>query len=327
MADEPKTKPRDAPASARQKTCFVVSEFGKTPEQSARTKQVLRHLIQKVLEPMGYSVVRADGIDDEGLITHQIIEHLLDDDLVIADLTNHNANVFYEVAVRHAARKPIVHVMTHGEQIPFDVANMRTVHYALNDPDLLEEAQHELRRKVETIEEGGFKAAHNPITAARDVSLLKESDKPELQEAGAILEALADIRSDLQSFNRPGSSSKARGISSMLPRAQSISRYAAGADPALLEVFMVWAMPRATERQLQVVSMLAEGPQPADRIAAKLDTSPATLWKETRLLRERGIVSASEGDTSWTLTLRLRTALETGNADIINALAKELRGK
>lgn len=72
-------------------------------------------------------MVRADEIDDEGLITNQIIEHLIEDDLVVADLTGLNPNVFYEVAVRHAARKPIVHLITTGQDIPFDVANMRAV--------------------------------------------------------------------------------------------------------------------------------------------------------------------------------------------------------
>ncbi len=134
--------------------CFVVSAFGATGEEKVRTKQVLRHLIRKVLEPRGYDVVRADDIDDEGLITNQIIEHLLEDDLVVADLTGKNPNVFYEVAVRHAARKPIVHLITAGEPIPFDVANMRAVQYALDDPDVLEQAQQELERKVTGFDRG-----------------------------------------------------------------------------------------------------------------------------------------------------------------------------
>jgi hypothetical protein len=89
------------------KQYFVVSAFGSTPEARARTQQVLKHVVRKVLEPRGYAVVRADEIHAPGLITHQIIEHLLDAELVVADLTGNNPNVFYEIAVRHAARKPI----------------------------------------------------------------------------------------------------------------------------------------------------------------------------------------------------------------------------
>lgn len=183
------------------KTCFVVSAFGASGEEQRVYKQVLRHVVQKVLEP-GYDVIRADQIDDEGLITNQIIEHLLEDDLVVADLTGLNPNVFYEIAVRHAARKPIVHLITKGQAIPFDVANMRAVQYALDDPDVLEEAQEELGRKVKAIEESDFKAASNPISAARDVWLLRESEQPDVRQAGDLLAAFNDLRDEVRVLGR-----------------------------------------------------------------------------------------------------------------------------
>ncbi len=183
------------------RVCFFVSAFGKTPDEQHRHKQVLKHLVQKVLEPR-FRVIRADQIDDEGLITNQIIEHLLEDDLVIADLTGLNPNVFYEIAVRHAARKPIVHIITKGIDIPFDVANMRAVQYALDDPDRLEEAQSDLKQKVAAIEKSGWKAARNPITAARDVSLLLQSEQPEVREVGEVLTALSEVREEVRTLSR-----------------------------------------------------------------------------------------------------------------------------
>lgn len=149
-----------------------------------------------------YEVIRADEIDDEGLITNQIIEHLLDDDLVIADLTDLNPNVFYEVAVRHAARKPIVHLITRGQEIPFDVANMRAISYALDDPDVLEQAQAELDRKVRAIEDNEWKAAPNPISAAQDVWLLRESEQPDVRATGELLGAFGDLRDEVRSLGR-----------------------------------------------------------------------------------------------------------------------------
>lgn len=147
-------------------------------------------------------MIRADEIDDEGLITNQVIEHLLEDDLVVADLTDLNPNVFYEVAVRHAVRKPIVHLITAGQEIPFDVANMRAVPYALDDPDLLEEAQEELSRKVKAIEDADWVAAPNPISAAREVSLLKESEQPEARAAGDLLGAVSELRDEVRALTR-----------------------------------------------------------------------------------------------------------------------------
>jgi hypothetical protein len=201
MADGNGQGPGERDASRR---CFVVSAFGANVDEQRRHKQVLRHLVQKVLGTR-FRVVRADEIDDEGLITNQIIEHLIDDDLVIADLTGLNPNVFYEVAVRHAARKPIVHLITQGQEIPFDIANMRAVQYALDDPDLLETAQGELARKVKAIEDNDWQAAPNPISVARDVWLLQESEQPEIRAAGDILAAVGELRDELRLQSKRGS--------------------------------------------------------------------------------------------------------------------------
>ncbi len=178
-----------------------MSAFGASNEEQRTYKQVLKHLVRKVLDA-DYEVVRADQIDDEGLITNQVIEHLLDDDLVVADLTGLNPNVFYEIAVRHAARKPIIHLITKGQQIPFDVANMRAVPYALDDPDALEEAQDELRRKVNAIEAENFKAAPNPVSVARDIWLLRESEQPDIRQTGNVLAAVNDLRDEMRALAR-----------------------------------------------------------------------------------------------------------------------------
>ena len=69
------------------KRCFVISPFGKDADEQKRYEQVLNHLIKHVLEP-DYDVKRFDEIDETGLIRNQIIERLLDDELVVADLTD-----------------------------------------------------------------------------------------------------------------------------------------------------------------------------------------------------------------------------------------------
>jgi hypothetical protein len=184
-----------------QKSCFVVSEFGKDDATRLERAQTLKHLVKKVLAPRGYSVQRADDIDDVGQITHQIIERLLDDDLVVADLTGLNPNVFYELAVRHAARKPVITLMTHGQAIPFDLKDVRTVFYDLHDPDKLEAAQHNLAQMVEAIESNPGEV-RNPITVARNATLLQQSDDPEIQATGAVLSAVNDLRDEMRGLLR-----------------------------------------------------------------------------------------------------------------------------
>jgi hypothetical protein len=61
------------------------------------------------------------------MITAQIIEHIVNSRVVIADLSYHNPNVFYEIALRHAARKPIVQIIRTMDFVPFDVEQFRTI--------------------------------------------------------------------------------------------------------------------------------------------------------------------------------------------------------
>lgn len=202
MTQQDKTL-KDATDPATDKTCFVVAEFGSTSDSKKRSDQTMRHLVRKVLEPRGYDVVRADEIHAPGMITHQIIEHLLDDDLVIADLTGNNPNVFYEIAVRHAAAKPIIHILTDGLAIPFDVKDVRTVYYALDDPDRLEDAKEKFELAVAEIEKTPNEDTNNPVSIVRHLRLLEASDDPEAVQTGEVLSAIKDIRDQLRSLSPP----------------------------------------------------------------------------------------------------------------------------
>jgi len=94
-------------------------------------------LWDKVYEPLltdlGYRAVRADR-DAGALIVSQMVQRLVLADLIVADVTLANANVYYEVGVRHAAG-PVGCVLTSAEwaEPVFDLAQMRQVRYPLGD--------------------------------------------------------------------------------------------------------------------------------------------------------------------------------------------------
>ena len=79
------------------------------------------------MEEFGLKVVRADRIGKPGMITAQIIEHVLKAKLVIADLSYHNPNVFYELCLRHVSRLPTVQIIRRSDRIPFDLDQFRTI--------------------------------------------------------------------------------------------------------------------------------------------------------------------------------------------------------
>jgi hypothetical protein len=62
--------------------------------------------------------------------------------------------VFYELAIRHATKKPSVHLVNSDEAIPFDVNQIRAIEFDLTNPDSIETAQTRLRKQVEAIEKG-----------------------------------------------------------------------------------------------------------------------------------------------------------------------------
>jgi hypothetical protein len=84
-------------------------------------------LIEPAIAELNLRLVRADQISAPGLITTQIIDHILNAPLVIADLSYGNPNVFYELALRHASRKPVVQIIRSSDKLPFDVNQSRTV--------------------------------------------------------------------------------------------------------------------------------------------------------------------------------------------------------
>jgi hypothetical protein len=126
-----------------QNTCFVIAPIGsEDSEERKHSDMVLEALIRRALE-QEWEVVRADQITTPGMISGQVIDYLLHSGLVIADLSFHNPNVFYELAIRHFIGLPTVHIIRRGDGIPFDLKDFRTITIDTED-------KYELVAKLET---------------------------------------------------------------------------------------------------------------------------------------------------------------------------------
>lgn len=108
--------------------CFYVTPIGEEgSDQRMHSDLFLGSIIEPALEEFGLTVIRADRISIAGIISRQIIEHIVRARLVIADLSFQNPNVFYELALRHASRLPTVHIIRACDRLPFDVNQVRTI--------------------------------------------------------------------------------------------------------------------------------------------------------------------------------------------------------
>lgn len=150
------------------KTCFVVGPIGS--EDSAdriHADWLLEMIVGPALNEIGgFEISRADLINAPGQIDAQVIRHLLEDDLVIADLSLSNPNAFYEVGIRHMIQKPIVHMQLSTERIPFDVSIYRAIKFSLIRPADVRRAVQELKKQVIAIFDASYEV-ENPITLAR----------------------------------------------------------------------------------------------------------------------------------------------------------------
>ena len=97
--------------------CFYISPIGEEDsEHRSHADLFLGSIVEPALEEFKLKVVRADKIGKAGMITAQILEYILKSRLVVADLSYHNPNVFYELCLRHACRFPTVQIISKVRQ-------------------------------------------------------------------------------------------------------------------------------------------------------------------------------------------------------------------
>lgn len=115
--------------------CFVLMPFGEKKDEAGRLidfDAVYRDLIVPAIAAAGLEPLRADEELIGGIIHKPMFERLLLCDYAVADLTTANANVFYELGVRHAARPwSTLPIFARESRLPFDVAYLRAVSYRL----------------------------------------------------------------------------------------------------------------------------------------------------------------------------------------------------
>jgi len=186
------------------KTCFFISPIGEEgSEERKRSDDVLEYIITPVADTkFGYNVIRADKIGKPGMITSQVIEHVLESDLVVADLAYRNPNVFYELALRHAIRKPFIQIIEEGKAIPFDVAGVRTIYLNHTDLGSAERARRKLVEQIEAIH-ADPENIESPVTQAIDLQRLRQSGGQLEEYVVQMMEMLSDLKGQVAQLTNP----------------------------------------------------------------------------------------------------------------------------
>ena len=91
--------------------------------------KIYERWIKKPLEEKGNIVKRGDDFYKPDIIMNDILDSIESADVIIADLTNRNANVFYELGIAHAKDKWVILICQNVTDIPFDLRHLRTITY------------------------------------------------------------------------------------------------------------------------------------------------------------------------------------------------------
>lgn len=173
--EETKDREKNDNIPQADKTCFIITPIGNSNSAIYRhINGVIRSVIRPCLEKAGFTKIKAaHEINELGSINTQVITSILDADLVVANLTGTNPNVMYELCLRHAIAKPVIHICEAGTDLPFDIKDSRTIFYR-NDMlgvDELKEALETMLREIDYTKD--YK--DNPIYNARAIdSIMKE---------------------------------------------------------------------------------------------------------------------------------------------------------
>lgn len=160
--------------------CFLISPIGEEGGDIRRRADGVRdYIIRPAVAELRLSAVRADDIAQPGQITLQVIQHVLEAKAAVADLTGANANVFYELAVRHTARLPVV-LIAHVDdrtRLPFDIAQMRTIFYDHQDLKSAADRRGQITAQLrEALEKG---AVDSPVAASVNLAHLQGGNPSE----------------------------------------------------------------------------------------------------------------------------------------------------
>ena len=177
MPEERKLRPEILPHA------FVVMPFGIKEGFDGMIinfNAIYQDLIKPALVQAGFEPFRADEETTTGDILTDMFQELLLADLVIADLSIDNANVFYELGIRHAFKKRgIVHIQSGRAYMPFDIFNVRTIPYhtteaGVPDPEFLDKDIQAIARVTRDTWATGVDAIHSPV-----FNLLTGLDEPD----------------------------------------------------------------------------------------------------------------------------------------------------
>ncbi len=216
--------------------CLVICPIGDknaqlgTPEREVweRSIETWERLIEPACQEAGIEALRADHIDETGEIPEQVCRLLRTAELVIADLTSGNANVMYELGLRHTTGLPTVQIGERG-RLPFDVSAIRTNMFIRTEYGYIA-----ARKELVSTLKSALAGRGLPVTATRVWLSFADDSEPRQKQATSLpleeAEGLVDL--DEPGYLEKMVSSQ-QGLESLASKVEPMTR-------AVEEINQVW---------------------------------------------------------------------------------------
>lgn len=255
------------------KKCFFICPIGEDNSPTRERSDVVRDLIVgPIMEHLGLKLIRADEINKTGQITRQIVDEIVNADLIVADLTDHNPNVFYELAFAHGMRKPTVMMIEQTGRIPFDLGADRVIHYALDDVKRYEKAKKELREIADA--ELNNDAPENPLSLYFQVQQLQGSSELTDQVLGQLLEITSQTWVTMERIGQQvdwlTNTAESRR-KPLTPEEAHQERARARQNAVLSELMRIDAMRAQARDQLDMIALIPKESMNEDRVKNRDD--------------------------------------------------------
>lgn len=237
---------------AEKEQCFIITPIG---DDTDPIRRHIEGIIDAAITPAlgeAYEIVVAHKISEPGSITKQVIDKVYHSKLVIANLTNRNPNVMYELALRHATGKPAIMIAEKGTPLPSDIIMQRTIFYH-NDAKGVLELRDALKKAASEID---FEKKAGPIVEvlgdiSHDADMLKkvaEQDSNSREPLEYIMRRLDQIERSI--VNRIPDTARGRRFLSHFTMEMGCP--AAEIPPAVYQDLTA----RLNEKDIRVVSMI-----------------------------------------------------------------------
>ena len=263
---------------------------------SEERKEVYTYGIKPVCESAGFQPLRVDELKGHFNINRKIIEHLFISDAIIAELTDKNPNVFYEMGVAHALGNKTVMIVQDTKKLPFDIRNYRCIQYKQSVAGL-KKLEQDIIDSLLAIDEWR-KYATNPVQDFKpyDAFILKSEFKQlqkELRQKEVLLKKTV-TKSEWTALKKE-----------LLEKEKMLSNSASKIEMTALQKEQMQAEKESLQKQVeQLRSQLAAAktsPKPPSK-TAKIGLRSNPLQKLSRqqvkeMLKEKGFFDSNDNKT------------------------------